>query len=48
MEKLSQILIVALKANCVEDFNDKAKVALLKKLPAQCSLLSMFLQGLKL
>ena len=48
LEKLSQILIVALKANCVEDFNEKAKATLLKKLPAQCSFLSMFLQRLKL
>lgn len=48
LEKLSQILIVALKANCVDDFNDKAKATLLKKLPAQCSLLGMFLQSIKL
>lgn len=47
LERFSQILIVALQNNCVEDFNEKSKTALIKKLPSN-SLLGTYLQNLKL
>ena len=44
-EKFSQILIVALQNKCIDDFNDKSKTALIKKLPSN-SLLTTYLQSI--
>ena len=46
-EKLSQILIVALQNNCIDDFNEKTKVNFLKKVPSN-TLLNVFLQNIKI
>jgi len=46
IERFSQILIVALQNKCVEDFNEKAKAALIKKLPSNI-LLAAYLNHLQ-